>query len=352
MKIGIVGAGAIGKKHAEAAVKAGAEVGWIVDINPELGRELANEYDAKYEESPEKLWDDSSTPAVVIGVPNWLHKPFTVAALSAGKDVLLEKPMALNVHECQSIAEIAEAHQRVLQIGFAHRYTGVGRVAHSLMQDGTIGQAYHARANLFLRRGVPGLGKWFTTKEFSGGGALIDVGVHLIDLSLFLLGFPEPIQVLGQTYENFGRRMKEYDYENMWSGPPNYDGVCNVEDAAEALIKFSNGATLELHVAWAGNYPSQLMPVSQVALLGDKGGLAFELFGAEVYLTQQEKGKLVDSTLPIVDDEFLLRQFQDFLKGIQHREVLGANPRQATIVQTLVESIYESSRISEPVAII
>ncbi len=146
--------------------------------------------------------------------------------------------------------------------------------------------------------------------------------------------------------------MKDYDFENMWSGPPNYDGICNVEDAAEALIKFSDGATLELHVAWAGNYPSKLMPVSQVALLGDKGGLAFELFGTEVHLTQQEKGKLVDTTLPITDDDFMLRQFQDFMKSVQFREVRGANPRQATSVQTLVESIYESSRISEPVAAI
>lgn len=351
MKVGIIGAGAIGKKHAEAAVKAGAEVSWIVDINPQLGNELADEHGARYEETPDKLWDDNSTPAVVIGVPNWLHKPFTVAALSAGKDVLLEKPMAMNVQECHTIAEVAELHQRVLQIGYAHRYTGVARVAHSLVQEGKIGDAYHARANLFLRRGVPGLGKWFTTKEFSGGGALIDVGVHLIDLSLYLLDFPDPTQVLGQTYENFGRRMQDYDYESMWSGPPNYDGICNVEDAAEALIKFSNGATLELHVAWAGNYPSKLMPVSQVALLGSKGGLAFELFGTEVHLAQQEDGKLVDSATPIADDEFFLRQFQDFTNSIQLREVQGANPQQATLVQTLVETIYESSRIGEPVTV-
>ncbi|MDZ4656115.1 MAG: Gfo/Idh/MocA family oxidoreductase [Bythopirellula sp.] len=352
MKIGIIGAGAIGKKHAEAAIKAGAEVGWVVDINSELGLGLAQEYGAKYTESPDALWDDSSTPAVIIGVPNWLHKPFTIAALSAGKDVLLEKPMALNVQECHTIAHVAEEQKRVLQVGYVHRYTGVGRMAHSLVQEGRIGDIYHARANLFLRRGVPGLGRWFTNKEFSGGGALIDVGVHLIDLALFLLDFPEPVQVLGQTYENFGRRMKDYDYEDMWSGPPNYDGICNVEDAAEALIKFANGTTLEIHVAWAGNYPCKLMPVSQMAMLGDRGGLAFELFGSEVHLTQEQNGKLVDSALPIDGDDFFLMQMHDFLKSIALREVQGANSQQATAVQAVVEAVYESSRIGEPVAMI
>ncbi len=352
MKIGIIGAGAIAKKHAEAALKAGAEVGWVVDINPVLGHKLAAEYGAHYAESPEALWQDRSTPAVVIGVPNWLHKPFTIAALSAGKDVLLEKPMALNVQECHAISQAAEVHNRVLQVGYVHRYTGVGRIAHALVQEGKIGDAYHARANLFLRREVPGLGKWFTTKKFSGGGALIDVGVHLIDLALYLLDFPEPVQVLGQTYENFGRRMKDYDYEDMWGGPPNYDGVCNVEDAAEALIKFSGGTTLEIHVAWAGNYPSKMIPVSQMVVLGDRGGLAFELFGSEVHLTQQQHGKLVDTTLQIKEDDFFLMQFQDFLQSIALREVQGANAQQATAVQTLVEAIYESSRASEPVAMI
>jgi predicted dehydrogenase len=352
MKIGIIGAGAIGKKHAEAAVKAGATISWVIDIDPELGPALAKEYSAKYSESPEALWEDSTTTSVVIGVPNWLHKPFAVAALSAGKDVFLEKPMALTVQQCQEISEVADSHNRILQIGYAHRYTGVGQISRELIQQGKLGEIYHARANLFLRRGVPGLGKWFTNKEFSGGGALIDVGVHLIDLSLFLLDFPQPTQVLGQTYENFGRRMKDYQFENMWSGPPNYDGICDVEDSAQALVKFANGATLELHIAWAGNYPSKFMPISQVAVLGDRGGLGFELFGTEVHLAQVEEGKLIDSVVPVADDDFFLKQFRDFMNGVTQRETLGPTSQQAIAVQSLVEAIYESSHAGEIVELV
>jgi predicted dehydrogenase len=349
MKIAIIGAGAVGKKHAEAAVKSGAQIGWIVDCNSGVAQTLAAECGARASTAVDEVWSDSTVSSVVIAVPNWLHKPMTLAALESGKDVLLEKPMALNVEECRTIAAAAEKLGRVLQIGFAHRYTGVGRTARQLIEEDRLGNIYHARANLFLRRGVPGLGKWFTTKEHSGGGALIDVGVHLIDLALFLLAFPDPVQVLGQTYEQFGRRMKDYDYECMWAGPPDFDGVCNVEDSAEALVRFASGATLELHVAWAGNYPSKLMPVSQMAFLGDRGGLAFELFGSEVHLTETQDGKLVDSALPVDSEDFLQLQFADFLKSVADRRVRGADAEQGTLVQSLVEAIYASSDIGEPV---
>ena len=182
-------------------------------------------------------------------------------------------------------------------------------------------------------------------------GLLIDVGVHLLDLALHLMEFPDPAQVLGQTYENFGRRMRDYDFESMWAGPPDYDGICNVEDAAEALIRFTNGVTLELHVAWAGNYPSKLIPISQVAVLGDQGGVAFELFGSEVHLTRSRDGKLEDTSLPVEGDDFLLLQFQDFLRSVQLRNVQGATAQQAIAVQTLVEAVYESSRVGEIVAL-
>ena len=126
MNIGIIGAGTIGKKHAEAAQRAGADIGWVIDIDQQLGSELAEECGARCSASPNPLWEDDSVAAVVIGVPNWLHMPLAVAALSAGKDVLLEKPMALNVEECQTIARVADDHGRVLQIGYAHRYK-IGR---------------------------------------------------------------------------------------------------------------------------------------------------------------------------------------------------------------------------------
>ena len=207
---------------------------------------------------------------------------------------------------------MADATRQVLQIGFVHRYTGVGKLAKQISASGKLGEIYSAKANLFLRRNVPGLGKWFTTKELSGGGALIDVGVHLVDLACHIMDFPEVESVVGQTFETFGRRMQDYHYENMWAGPPNLTGICDVEDAAQALVRFTNGATLELHVAWAGNYPSRFFPDSVMGFFGDQGGIAFELFGSEVQFTSEHDGKLADELLAVEDARFFLGAIQRF----------------------------------------
>jgi len=344
MKIGIIGAGAIGKKHAEAAHKSGAQVGWVVDVSLSRAQELAAIYGAESGVALEDVLADPSTNAVAIGIPNWLHKSVAIDSMTAGKDVLLEKPMAMTVRECEQIAEVAEATERVLQIGFVHRYTGVGLAAKEIVDRGEVGEIYHAKANLFARRGVPGLGNWFTTKELAGGGALIDVGVHLIDLAMHIMDFPAVEQVLGQTYHNFGYRMQEYCFETMWGGPPNYEGICDVEDLAHALIRLENGATIDLHVAWAGNYPSKMFPQSLMAFTGEHSGIAFELFGTEVHQCVQEAGRLVDRVIPVEDEDFFLLQMKDFMESVRSRQVLGANAEQGKRVQAIVESVYQSSK--------
>lgn len=344
MKIGIIGAGMIGQKHAAAARLAGAKIAWVVDANESVGQVLAQEYEAAYSNSPAEVWRDDSVAAVVIGVPNYLHQPLAIDALQAGKDVFLEKPMALTLEECQTIASVAESTSRILQIGFVHRYTGVGKLAKELAASGKLGEIYAAKANLFLRRSVPGLGKWFTTKELSGGGALIDVGVHLVDLANHIMDFPEVESVTGQAFKNFGWRMESYRYENMWAGPPNLAGVCDVEDAAQALVRFTNGATLELHVAWAGNYPRKFFPDSVLGFFGDQGGMAFELFGSEVQFASEQDGKVVDESLDVEDVDFFLEQFRDFQQSVESRVVQGADHKQACAVQAIIDAIYCSSR--------
>lgn len=344
MKIGIIGAGAIGKKHAEAIRTSGDDVAWVIDTNDKNGNALAKEYDARFSTSPADLWADESVTAVVVGIPNWLHKSMAIDAMRAGKDVLIEKPLALNTQECQQIADVVEATQRVLQVGHVHRYTGVGKQAKQLIDAGTLGGIYYAQAMLFLRRGVPGLGRWFTNKELSGGGTLIDVGVHLIDLAMYLLDFPEVTEVSGQTFKNFGVRMADYNYEEMWSGPPDLKGKCDVEDAAQALVRFSNGAVLDLHVAWAGNYPNKFLPTSCITVCGTKSGLAFELFGNEVQLTSEVDGKVVDKSFDIPENEFFLEQFLDFKNSIDSRVVQQADCRQACLTQGIVDAIYHSSQ--------
>lgn len=342
MKIGIIGAGAVGRKHAEAANLLDVTVSRVADTNLARAEEVAGLCGATACNSVDAVLADRELQAVVIAVPNRWHEALATAAMTAGLDVLLEKPMALSASQCAAINEVARQTGRLVQIGFVHRYTAVGRAAREVAQA-RLGRIYHAKAQLNLRRGVPGLGQWFTTKASSGGGSLIDVGVHLVDLSMHILGFPEVADVCGQVYANFGRRMRGYVYENMWAGPPNWDGVCDVEDSAHAFIRFKSGVTLELDVSWAGNFPQGSMPLSLMGFFGDEGGMTFELFGDALHLAYEQDGGLVDERLPAPDADPFRDQLADFLRSVETREVYGATGGEGQIVQSIVDGVYHSS---------
>ncbi len=350
MRLGILGAGAIGEKHCEAAKSAKVEVIRIVDHSIDRASGLADKYCAEASEDPKSLWNDASIDAVVIGVPNKFHQPLAHDALLAGKDVLLEKPMALSAIECDELINVAHQQARILQIGYTHRYTAVGSGAKTYVKSGELGEVYHVKAHLHLRRGIPGLGGWFTTKEMSGGGALIDLGVHLIDLGLHLLGQPTTVSVSGKAYSKFGVKMEGYVYDSMWAGPPKYDGVFDVDDHTMAFITFDNGSTLDLQVAWACNMPDKTVPDSMIVILGDKGGISFELFGDHLQVQKETDGRIANTSmaLPVADQMAL--QMIDFSKAVETRELgVGASPSEGRKVQAIVDAIYESNETNRPV---
>lgn len=350
MRLGILGAGAIGEKHASAASAVGVEVTAVIDRDADRATALAGDHGAVSATEPQSLWDNDAIDAVVIGVPNCFHKPLALEALQAGKHVLLEKPMALSAGECDELIVAAEKAGRHLQIGYAHRYTAVGSGAKQLIDTGDLGDLYHAKAHLHLRRAIPGLGGWFTTKALSGGGALIDLGVHLIDLSLHLLGQPTAVAVTGKAYSKFGVKKEGYVFESMWAGPPKYDGVFDVDDHATAMITFDSGATLDLQVSWACNLPTGSLPDSMMAVLGDRGGVSFELFGDHLLLRNELAGRNADSKLALPAAEQMELQMADFAKAAaEGRPGVGASPAEGRKVQAIVDAIYESSEKNAPV---
>lgn len=351
MRLGILGAGAIGEKHATAAASVGIDVGHIVDHDASRADALAGTYTAESSNDPQDLWGDDTIDAVVIGVPNAFHKPLALEAMRAGKDVLLEKPMALSAAECDELIAVAKETGRILQIGYAHRFTSVGSAAKQIVEAGDLGDLYHAKAHLHLRRSIPGLGGWFTNKSIAGGGALIDLGVHLIDLSLHLMGQPTTVSVTGKAYSKFGTKMQDYIYESMWAGPPKYDGVFDVDDHATAMITFDSGATLDLQVSWACNLPTGTLPDSMVALCGDRGGLAFELFGDHLLLKHEINRRNAESKLALPEADQMALQMSDFASAIAERKPsVGATPADGRKVQAIVDAIYQSSESNAPVS--
>jgi predicted dehydrogenase len=363
IRLGIIGAGSIGEVHAEAAVAAGQTVVAVADVNLEAATRLATMLDGAGASgsracscgahgSAASLLADDSIDAVVVCVPNRWHRELASEAMRAGKDVLLEKPMGLSAAECQQTIDVAAQTERVLQIGMVHRWTAVGQAAKDVVKAGDLGEIYHAKAHLYRRRGVPGLGGWFTTKELSGGGPLVDIGVHVLDLTCWLMDFPTIQRVSGKVYAPFGKRMHGYVYESMWAGPPKFDGVCDVEDSAHALIYFEGGGTLDLQVSWALNRPGDSRQEENlIGLFGDRGGMTFELESDHLTVANEWNGRNADTCVMLPEVEPFVRQAAGFAACVESREMPLATGIQGRQVQAILDAIYQSSEANRDVVL-
>ncbi|MFO0783324.1 MAG: Gfo/Idh/MocA family oxidoreductase [Phycisphaerales bacterium] len=345
--LGIIGAGAIGNVHADTAVRAGINVAGVWDVQPTKGAAFGSKHKgAKVCGSITELLAIKEIPAVVVAVPNNLHAEVAIQALEAGKIVFLEKPMALNAAECDRILQALDTTKGRLQMGFVCRGTPASSTVKHFIQAGRFGRIYHLKASLYRRRGVPGLGGWFTTKSQSGGGPLIDLGVHVLDLALYLAGNATPQRVSGATYANFGVRMKDYVYTDMWAGPPKLGGVFDVEDHATALIRCAGGLTIELNVTWAMNVPESKV-MNGMTVFGDQGGCFFPIFGREVTIATEAERRVVDLTPEIsagnTEHAAWDAQYRMFSKLVLEGTPPHADARAGRMVQAVLDAVYESS---------
>ncbi len=352
--LGIIGAGSIGHIHAQAASKAGLRIAAVCDIDPEKAARLADQHPgAVATASVDELLALENIPGVVIAVPNHLHKGLAIQALEAGRDVLLEKPMAMNLAECDQIIKAAEDSGQLLQLGFVCRYAPAAIAARHLIAQGKLGTILHAKAMMYRRRGIPGLGHWFTTKEKSGGGVLIDIGVHLIDLVMHITPQeshpPRPLRVSAHCTSTFGTPIESYTYEEMWAGPPDPAGTFDVDDGVTGLIRFDTGMTFELNVTWAANLPENILP-DGIVILGDRGGCYLDLWNNRLVYTCEVDGKLTDTEIELTTDpednawDYAWRsEHEHFAASIANRTPPEASGADGRTVQQIIEAMYRSS---------
>lgn len=338
VRLGVLGAGFIGKVHLEKFGKVeGVALAGLFDPFTDLAKKAAADFKVeRVFSSAEELLASQEIDAVVVAVPNKLHAPTAIRALEAGKHVLLEKPMAMNGREAAAIEKAARKAGRKLMIAHQERWRWASRQAALKVESGDLGRVYNAKAWTWRRSGIPGWGSWFTRMDEAGGGPLIDIGVHSLDLALSLMGGVKPVSVFGSTYAEFGPRKKGL---GTW-GTPQWDGRFDVEDLATALIKLENGATLTLEVSWAAHAE----PSSGVILMGTEGGA--KISGDEGTLFTTALGLPVDIPLPAKPATWdprveLSRHFVDCVVNDRLPYSHGATGVANSLV---LEAIYTSAR--------
>lgn len=316
------------------------------DTNPLRSQELAKAFALeRVHATAEALVRDPEVDAVYVAVPTKFHAEMAILALEAGKAVLLEKPMAMDYAEAAQVAAVARRTGRPLLVGMNQRYMAGPQQVRRQIMSGALGDIYHAKGFWNRRQGIPKLGTWFSSKQLAGAGALFDIGVHMLDLSLFLLGNFRPVSVTGATYTKFGHRGLG---AGNWSLSESQNHAFDVDDFATALIKLEGGVTLNLDVSWAAHQSEANL--QDVRLFGTEAAATVHpprlyrpLNGSEAYETIE--------TLP---PEMLLPHTNRFTNLINHLldgEPLLVKVEEALTVQRLLDGIRKSSETGDQVCL-
>ncbi|MFW6017629.1 MAG: Gfo/Idh/MocA family protein [Halapricum sp.] len=335
-RVGIVGLGGIGAYHAKLLAENDATLVAGLDVDPAARQRFEAEHGVDTFTDRTAFYD--AVDAVIVTTPNAYHEEYTVGALQAGRPVLVEKPLAHTLESAERIAKAAREADEICMVGFHNRFDPRAEALAAYREDGFFGTIQHVDATYVRRRGVPGTGTWFTDADVAGGGALIDIGVHALDLVLSLLSFPEITEVSGVARSTFGQRDDYVDVDGWGSG----DGAVSVDDSVTAQLRTVDDATISLDVAWAANRTDE----QAFRLRGTDGGAHLDMDGD---LTLYESvGRGVDhhrtTTVETPEYDGHAAEQRAFLEAVESGERPERNTvEQAMTVQRLIEAIYRSS---------
>ncbi len=351
LRVGLIGAGGIaGYVHMPAWSRMeDVEVVAICDIKIEKAKAMAEKYGvAQVFEQYRELLNLPGLDAIDICTPNYLHSIIAVEALEKGLHVFCEKPDAISVAEANRMKAAAEESGKTLMVMRNNRYRGISAYAKQYIADGRMGDVYAARCGWQRRRGIPGKGGWFTTRAQSGGGPLIDLGVHMIDLTMWLMGNPRPVAVSGCTYCKFADTDVSDSTESKY-GEKASSGVFDVEDLAMGFIRFENGACMQIEFSWASNIDEERVFFE---LRGTKSGAKWDSVSNRLGLFTEEYGVTADEWPhaekghALGDHGANLRHFADVvLYGAQPMFV----PQQGVNMIQILEAMYRSAELGREV---
>ena len=336
--VGIVGLGGILESHLDGiASRPELRVTVVCDRLADLAKRWADECSCRGVTAFDGLLA-TRPDIVVVGVPHGLHASLTVAALSAGCHVLVEKPMAMNAREAQSMVDAARKAKRLLQIGFQWRFTPAAQLLRKRVASGSFGDILYVRCQALRRRGIPSWGV-FGRKDLQGGGPMIDIGVHILEMAHFIIGAPKPVSASAACYTYLGDKKPEALCD--W-GAWDYKAY-TVEDLAVGFVKFSNGGSLVIESSFAAHIEKDVFTIQ---IMGSKGGATFD----PLQIFTDEQGYMLNLTPAFSGSgdgfEYKMRHFVECVRDGKKCEAPGED---GLAVQRMLDAIYKSAGVKHEV---
>ncbi|MFB6075289.1 MAG: Gfo/Idh/MocA family protein [Haloarculaceae archaeon] len=335
-----IGAGAIANEHADRLAERDADIVAAADIDPDAREAFAAAYDCAGYEDYERMLEETDPDVALVAVPNRLHAECAVAALERDINAFIEKPMARTLEGAERIVAAEEASDAEAFVGFTMVFSPAFEAVAERVHDDEFGDVFEVDCTAVRRRGIPKLGGWFTQKAEAGGGALIDLGVHLLGVTVDLLEDPDVAAVSARTGDHFGRDPEGYTYLDMWAGEPREDPTFDVDDSVRALVRFDDGTTLALDVTWASNRE----PERRVQVLGDEAGATVPLDEGAPTVYGTDRDELTDTELQIKEHDAWGAEwdyFFDVLAG--EREHATNTVQRGLTVQRIIDATYRSA---------
>ena len=349
IKVGVIGCGTIANAaHIPSYMNCpDADIKYFCDIIPEKAQAAVEKYGCGIAVTDyHDVLADPEVEAISICTPNKMHAIIAIDALHAGKHVLCEKPAARTYAEAKAMQDAQHETGKVLNIGVVNRFNSAVNEIKRLIDNGELGEVYHVYASFRAHRSIPGLGGAFTTKEIAGGGALIDWGVHYLDIVMYCMGDPKPLTVSGKAFCKLGADMPNYVYEKMWAeDTKDLNGVYDVDDFVTAFVR-TEGPTITLNGAWAQNIG---VAETYIDFLGTKAGIRLQYGGGfEVFTTKD--GKLYSYKPDIARNNMFGEEINAFISCINTGEKLPSHIDRNILTSRLMQGIYDSSESGKEIS--
>jgi len=344
VRVAVIGTGGIAGAHLDAYSKVpDAEVVAVCDIIPERAESAAKKWNVpKWFTDYRKVLQLPEVEAVDICTPHAVHAPIAVAALKAGKHVLVEKPMASNLRDAVKMLKAAKEMGKVLFCGIKSRWSPNIQQIKRFIDSGALGDIYFVEVVSTRRRGIPGWGSTFIRKETAGGGVVLDLGVYLVDTLLYFLNFAKPLTCSAIVGGFIGKQPEAVVQGGWWWNPEEFE----VEDFGAAFLRFENGTAAVIKVCWAAHIDS----LGTSFLLGTKGGL--KLTNPPEWFFDHQ-GYMAQTNLPQAStDGGFVQEVQFFVDAIRNGAPLPVKPEEAVMVQAVLEAIYRSAELKREVPVI